>query len=172
LAVNIKKRGSLGKYDEATFMNINVIKAEDRHLADCAAAVLDSELGDVYFKDRKRAVQALTRGISRGEIFVAVNNDLECLGFIWVNPSGMFDKFPYLHMIAVRREYRGIGIGKILIRYFEDNYRNDGSKAFLVVADFNPKAKTLYESLGYKEVGVIPGLYKEGVAESLMMKEL
>jgi ribosomal protein S18 acetylase RimI-like enzyme len=41
---------------------------------------------------------------------------------------------------------------------------------FLVVADFNPEAKRLYESLGYRQVGVIPGLYKEGVSEQLMMK--
>lgn len=47
----------------------------------------------------------------------------------------------------------------------------DSSKVFLVVADFYPDAKRLYESLGYQQVGILPGLYKEGVAEYLMMKE-
>jgi len=42
---------------------------------------------------------------------------------------------------------------------------------FLVVADFNPEAKRLYEHLGYRQVGEIPGLYKAGVTEYLMMKE-
>lgn len=153
-------------------MNINVIKAEDRYLADCTAAVLSSDLGKIYFKDKKKAVQALTKGISNGEIYVAVNNDLDCLGFIWFNLGGMFDKYPYLHMVAVKEEYRGIGIGKILIRFFEDAVRPDNSKVFLVVADFNPRAKKLYESLGYRQAGVIPGLYKEGVIETLMMKDL
>ncbi len=153
-------------------MNINVIKADDRYLADCSAAVLNSDLGKIYFKDKKRAVQAITNGILSGEIFVAVNNDLECLGFVWLDSAGMFSRFPYLHMVAVREEFRGIGIGKILVRFFEDTVSEENTKAFLVVADFNPRAKALYKSLGYKEVGSIPGLYKEGVTETLMMKEL
>ena len=39
-----------------------------------------------------------------------------------------------------------------------------------MVADFNPEAKRLYESAGYRQVGAIPGLYKEGITEYLMMK--
>jgi ribosomal protein S18 acetylase RimI-like enzyme len=157
---------------KVAYMNINVIKAEERYLKDCTSAVLESDLGKVYFKDKKHAAQALSSGITNGDIFVAINNDLECLGFIWFNGNGMFARFPYLHMVAVKEEFRGIGVGKILVRFFEDAVREDGSKAFLVVADFNPRAKALYESLGYKEVGVIPGLYREGVTETLMMKEL
>jgi ribosomal protein S18 acetylase RimI-like enzyme len=41
---------------------------------------------------------------------------------------------------------------------------------FLVVADFNPEAKRLYERVGYIEVGAIPNLYREGMTEYLMMK--
>jgi ribosomal protein S18 acetylase RimI-like enzyme len=39
-----------------------------------------------------------------------------------------------------------------------------------VVADFNPQAKKFYKDLGYKEVGVIPDLYKSGISEYIMMK--
>jgi ribosomal protein S18 acetylase RimI-like enzyme len=46
----------------------------------------------------------------------------------------------------------------------------DSSKVFLVVADFNPEAKRLYERMGYRQVGAIPGLYRDGVTEYLMMK--
>lgn len=152
--------------------NINVIKAEEGYLGDCTTAVLNSDLGKVYFKDKKKAAEALSRGISNGEVYVAVNNDLDCLGFIWFHKGGMFVRFPYLHIVAVKEEYRGIGIGKILIRFFEDSVRPDSTMVFLVVADFNPKAKKLYKNLGYSEVGTIPGLYKQGVVETLMMKEL
>jgi ribosomal protein S18 acetylase RimI-like enzyme len=41
---------------------------------------------------------------------------------------------------------------------------------FLVVADFNPDAKILYEKIGYIQVGTIPSLYREGITEHLMMK--
>jgi len=40
-----------------------------------------------------------------------------------------------------------------------------------LVADFNAEAQRLYEQVGYKQVGVILNLYKEG-AEHLMMKEV
>ena len=39
-----------------------------------------------------------------------------------------------------------------------------------LVADFNPDAKILYEKIGYMEIGIIPGLYREGITEYLMMK--
>lgn len=32
-------------------------------------------------------------------------------------------------------------------------------------ADFNPKAKAFYMQLSYIEVGILPNLYKKGVAE-------
>jgi ribosomal protein S18 acetylase RimI-like enzyme len=41
----------------------------------------------------------------------------------------------------------------------------------MVVADFNPDARRLYERPGWRQVGEIPGLYREGVTEYLMMKE-
>ncbi|MFZ5968343.1 MAG: GNAT family N-acetyltransferase [Bacillota bacterium] len=85
--------------------------------------------------------------------------------------NGAFHGFPYLHIIAIKEEFRNLGIGKELLDYFEKVVAQS-SKVFLVVADFNSKAKQLYEKCGYKEVGVIPNLYKSGVTEYLMMKEL
>jgi ribosomal protein S18 acetylase RimI-like enzyme len=151
-------------------MEITIIKAESKHLNDCAASLLKSDLGAIYFSDESRAYKALTDGISKGELSVALNDNSECLGFIWIIPNGAF-KFPYIHIVAVKEEYRSLGIGKLLLGFFEERAAQYTSKAFLVVADFNPRAKKLYESIGYNEVGAIPGLYKEGVTEFLMMKE-
>ena len=92
-------------------------------------------------------------------------------GIYMVYFSGAFHSFPYQHIIAVKEEFRRLGIGKKLLAFFEEMVFMDHSKVFLVVADFNPEAKRLYESLGYQQVGAIPGLYKEGVTEYLMMKE-
>lgn len=78
-------------------------------------------------------------------VLIAINEENIVLGFIWVILNGIFHSFPYLH---------------------------DNSKLFLVVADFNPRAKNLYKSIGYKEIGSIPDLYKKGVTEFLMMKEI
>jgi ribosomal protein S18 acetylase RimI-like enzyme len=153
-------------------MDINIIKGETTHVLDCKIAVQKSELGRIYFPGDDKAIQALNEGISKGEVFVAINEKNECVGFVWIILNGAFHSFPYIHIIAVKEEFRNLGIGKILLKFCEETFAKENSKLFLVVGDFNPKAKRWYKSMGYKEVGAIPGLYKKGVDERLMMKEL
>ena len=152
-------------------MNITIRKASVEYLEDCKAALLKSELGREYFQVEANATATLKEGIEKEEIYVALDDRDICLGFIWFIQKGAFHSFPYLHIIAVKEECRGLGIGKMLINFFEDISFENTQKVFLVVADFNQKAKKLYMNLGYKEVGVIPNLYKKGVTEYLMMKE-
>jgi len=152
-------------------MEIIITKAHKMHLEDCKDALLHSKLGQEYFVSEEKAISTLTEGITKEEMFVATNERGNCLGFIWFVLGGAFHSFPYLHIIAVKEEFRGLGIGKRLLSFFEKDVFMDHSKAFLVVADFNPDAKRLYKSLGYQQVGAIPGLYKEGITEYLMMKD-
>jgi len=46
----------------------------------------------------------------------------------------------------------------------------DISKLFLVVGDFNLRAKKLYKKIGYSEIGDIPNLYKYGITKCVMIK--
>jgi ribosomal protein S18 acetylase RimI-like enzyme len=139
-------------------------------MKDCEEALIRSELGRRYFFTEGSARRALEEGFHKGEIYVALNTSGQCTGFLWIIPNGVFHSFPYLHIVAVKEEYRNHGIGKELIRFFEEISFIDHSKVFLVVADFNPGARKLYEELGYLEVGPIPGLYRAGITETLMMK--
>jgi ribosomal protein S18 acetylase RimI-like enzyme len=152
-------------------MDITIRKANLGHLEDCKDALCNSKLGEEYFAAEEKALAALTDGITKGEVYVALDDAGRCLGFIWFILNGAFHSFPYLHIVAVKEGYRGQGIGKKLLAFFEETVFVDNAKVFLVVADFNPEAQRLYEQMGYKQVGVIPGLYKEGVTEHLMMKE-
>lgn len=153
-------------------MKINIVKAENKHLTDCKIALQESKLGEVYFPVEENAINAIHEGISKGEIFVALSDENKCLGFIWFIMKGAFHSYPYLHIVAVKKEFRNKGIGKELINFFEETASGTKTKLFLVVADFNPDAKRLYQNIGYKEVGIIPNLYKQGVTEYLMMKEM
>jgi len=153
-------------------MDIDIIKAENRYLIDCKVALQKSELGRVYFAEEDKAIKVLKEGISKGEISIALNKECTCVGFIWFILNGAFHSFPYLHMIVVKEEFRNLGIGKKLLEHFEEITSKTSSKLFLVVADFNHKAKQLYENIGYEDVGNIPNLYKDGVTECLMMKEI
>lgn len=150
-------------------MDIAIIKGSINHLDDCEDALVNSELGNRYFSEKGSARKSLEEGFCKNEIYVAVDNN-NCKGFIWVILNGIFHSFPYIHIVAVKSEYRGQGIGEDLLKFVENNYLSNSSKLFLVVADFNPNAKRLYKRLGYTEIGVIPDLYRKGICECLMMK--
>jgi ribosomal protein S18 acetylase RimI-like enzyme len=151
-------------------MGIAVVKGNISHLKDCEEAVVNSELGRRYFSQTGSARNSLEKGFVNDDIFVAIDESNNCIGFVWVITNGAFHSFPYIHIIAVKSGNRGQGIGKILLQHVEDVYYQNNSKLFLVVADFNPEAKRLYESIGYTAIGDIPDLYRKGITECLMMK--
>lgn len=151
-------------------MEITITKGSMDYINDCEDALSKSELGTRYFSKKGSARKALEEGFEKGEIYVALDIYQNCKGFIWFIPNGIFHSFPYLHIIAVKQESRNNGIGKKLLQFFEDVCFKDNAKLFLVVADFNPDARMLYERTGYIEVGAMPGLYREGITEHLMMK--
>ena len=152
-------------------MNIVIKEAEEKHIIHCINILQNSELGIVYFSDYKKAADLLLHALAQQGLFVALNENDDCLGFMYFMPNGVFGSYPYLHIIAVKEEYRNLGIGKQLIKYFEENSSDYSStKYFLTVDDFNPQARKLYESLGYQCVGELKDFYKNGIASYIMMK--
>ena len=130
-----------------------------------------TEMGTVYFSNYKKTVDLLLHALAQRGLFVALKDDDDCLGFMYFMPKGVFGSYPYLHIVAVKEEYRNLGIGKQLIKYFEENSSNYSStKYFLTVDDFNPQARKLYESLGYQRVGELKDFYKNGITSYIMMK--
>ena len=60
-----------------------------------------------------------------------------------------------------------------LLRTFEGVSRAMGyRKASLMVSHFNPRAKALYQSMGYQKVGYVPDAIVPGVHENIMVKDL
>ncbi|AKA67812.1 GNAT family N-acetyltransferase [Clostridium scatologenes] len=151
-------------------MDITIIKGNINYIDECEAALVNSELGIRYFDKKGSAREALMEGFDKGQVYVAIDDNNNCKGFIWVILNGAFHSFPYLHIIAVNQESRSKGIGKKLLKFFEDICFKDYNKLFLVVGDFNSAARILYEKIGYVQVGTIPDLYREGITENLMMK--
>lgn len=151
-------------------MEITIIKGNINHIDDCEDALVNSELGKRYISEKGKARKALEEGFHENDIYVAIDKNNDCKGFVWVIVNGIFHSSPYIHIIAVKSESRGQGIGKMLLKYIEDVYYQKYSKLFLVVSDFNPDAKRLYKDIGYSAIGDIPDLYRKGITECLMMK--
>ena len=150
---------------------ITFAKGNEKHLKDCRDALCQSTLGEKYFSSPGSAENAILEGIRQGNLYVALIGEA-CIGFAYIIPKGAFHSFPYLHIIAIKEEYRGQGIGKALLDYSERIASEMADRLFLVVADYNPEAKRFYERNGYQQVGVIPDLYRPGITEYLMAKKL
>jgi ribosomal protein S18 acetylase RimI-like enzyme len=156
---------------EIRMQEITFAKGNEQQLKDCRDALCRSTLGERYFSSPGSAENAILEGIRQENLYVAFIGE-ECVGFTYIIPKGAFHSFPYLHIIAVKEEYRNKGIGKALLDYSENIAYEMADRIFLVVADYNPDAKRFYERNGYQQVGEIPNLYRPGVTEYMMAKDL
>ncbi|MDI6878717.1 MAG: GNAT family N-acetyltransferase [Desulfitobacteriaceae bacterium] len=151
-------------------MEIKIVQGEIKYLDDCLEALMNSELAYTYLPDEKVAKKHLVEAFERKEMYLALNTEGKCVGYIRFVLNGTFYNFPYVCNISVKKNFRGQGIGKRLLGFFEDISFTHSDKVFLLVSSFNEQAKKLYESIGYKRVGVIDDLYKNGISEYIMMK--
>ncbi len=152
-------------------MKIKIQFAEKGQARDCLFCVKHSELWETYFKSNAAAIENdIEEMISKKQVYVALNKDNECIGFMGVIHNGCFRKFSYLALIAVESSYRNKGVGKELIQRFEEIGFKQTDRVFLLVGDFNKKAQLLYRRLGYKKVGEIPDLFKRGISEYVLVK--
>jgi ribosomal protein S18 acetylase RimI-like enzyme len=151
-------------------MKIKIRIAQKGQARDCLSCVKNSELWETYFKSNPSAENDLEKMISKKQIYVALNQHNECIGIMGVIHSGCFNRFSYLSLIAVESGYRNKGVGTQLLTKFEKMGFKQADKVFLLVSDFNQKAQSLYEKIGYKNVGKIPDLFKKGVSEHLLVK--
>lgn len=75
-----------------------------------------------------------------------------------------------IQTIAVDPAARGIGLGRGLMHALITESRRRGiAQLFLEVRADNPIARSLYESLGFAEIGVRRGYYRHGV-DAIMMQ--
>ena len=154
-------------------MNARITKADESRLSACHEVFLDSPLYDHYFSQEGRLDKQLSTAISRGELWIALTAQDEVVGCMWMEPDGFFGAFPYLALLGVKKSFRGMGIGHTLVETFIGVSRSLGyRKCSLLVSHFNPRAKNLYQSLGFKKVGYVPDCILPGIHENIMVKDL
>ena len=90
------------------------------------------------------------------------------LGFVILNMSGAF--VGYIQTICVGEEDRSRGIGTRLMRFAEERIFRDSPNVLLCVSSFNPRAKALYERLGYELVGELKDYLVKGHSEFVFRK--
>ncbi len=140
--------------------------ASDAEAEACARLMASSEpwvtLGRTY-----DASLAIIRDPSR-EVYVALDARGAVAGFLILLLAGPFAG--YLQTVCLAPESRGQGLGQRLIEFAESRVSEVSPNVFLCVSDFNPRARALYERLGYQLVGELPDFLVRGHAELLYRK--
>jgi [ribosomal protein S18]-alanine N-acetyltransferase len=103
------------------------------------------------------------------EVYVGMDGDQIC-GFIIINMGGAF--IGYIQTVCVDPTARGGGIGTELVRFAEERIFRQTPNVFLCVSSFNPRARALYERLGYELIGELQDYIIRGASEFLMRKSI
>ncbi len=84
------------------------------------------------------------------------------VGFIIINPNFWFPgKFCLIEDMAIKREFRGKGMGTYILDEITKRYKKKGFKSLLLLANKESRAFKLYQKLGIKENKVDKLLSKE-----------
>lgn len=155
-------------------MQVTIKKGVPERLEDYVDVMRDSALWDHYYlSDESLLRDTLAEGLRDGTVFIAETSSGEAAGLMICEWKGMFGLWPYLALLGVKKNYRGMGIGHQFLDTFEAIGRAMGVRnLFICVSGFNPRAKALYMSKGYKKVALISDLYKDGVNENVLMKKI
>jgi ribosomal protein S18 acetylase RimI-like enzyme len=106
------------------------------------------------------------------EVYVAyVGDETEAVaGFLILKMTGAF--VGYIQTVCVAPEWRGRGLGAILIPFAEERIFRETPNVFMCVSSFNTNAQRLYERLGYQRVGELTDYIVAGYSEILLRKTI
>jgi len=97
-----------------------------------------------------------------------IADDSAVLGFIVLTLAGPFRG--YIRSVCVLADRRGEGLGQRLLAFAEERIFRESPNVFMCVSTFNPKARALYERVGYAVVGELTDYLVRGHGEVLLRK--
>lgn len=115
------------------------------------------------------------------------DDDEDCYHYIFADYNGKMVGFIsfsfeactlytyYLYWFAVHDDYRGKGIGKILLKKAEDYIVAHGGKKIVMGTsgrDIYKPTREFYEKQGYKQSGIIPDYYAPGDPNITYVKDV
>ncbi|MDP9360171.1 MAG: GNAT family N-acetyltransferase [Acidobacteriota bacterium] len=131
----------------------------------CAAMMASSDPWLHFGRTFEQCLARLTN--PAGEVWVARAGGVP-RGFVILVLQGAF--VGYIQIVCVAAGARSAGLGSRLVGFAEERIFREFPNVFLCVSSFNPRARTLYERLGYTLVGELADYLMRGESEFLMRK--
>jgi ribosomal protein S18 acetylase RimI-like enzyme len=139
--------------------------AGDDEARACAAMMASSDPWIFFGRTFEQCLARVTN--PTGEVWVARDGGI-ARGFIILLLQGAF--VGYIQVVCVAADARSSGIGSRLVRFAEERIFREFPNVFLCVSSINPRARQLYERLGYTLVGELDDYLVRGHSEFLMRK--
>jgi ribosomal protein S18 acetylase RimI-like enzyme len=109
----------------------------------------------------------LKNNVSLGRVYI-----MECQGVFagWLRYNLFWDNTPFMNMLYLLSEYRGMGLGHKLVLFWEAQMRAEGYTLVMTSAVSSEHAQHFYYKLGYTAVGGFAT--QDGSYELLLKKSL
>lgn len=138
----------------------------------CVDIFLNSDIYTRYFAGTDLHA-SLEKAAAAGQLYLVRDDAGRPVGAMKVLLRGFCGLYPYLSLIGVHADSRGLGVGGFLMAQLEQLSRESGARRVtLMVSDFNESAQRFYHRLGYRPLGTIPDAAKPGITEIVMIKDL
>jgi len=95
-------------------MNIVIKEAEEKYVIPCVNILQSTEMGTVYFSNCKKTVDLLLHALAQRELFVALKDNEDCLGFMYFMPKGVFGSYPYHYCFLLISLYLQLHLSKFV----------------------------------------------------------
>ena len=109
----------------------------------------------------------LKKKIDSSEVYIVQIED-RLVG--WLRYNHFWDHIPFMNMICILEDYRGKGVGKNLVSFWENEMKEKGYNNVLTSTLSNEDAQLFYRKLGYKDIGGF--VYSNEPLEIVLQKEL
>ncbi|GHU36457.1 N-acetyltransferase [Clostridia bacterium] len=127
----------------------------------------ESDATALVERDKHFPADALSQKIANGEIYVAYDGG----AFVgWLRYNLFWDNTPFMNMLYVIDGYRGVGIGRRLTQFWEDQMRLKGFGTLMTSTQQNETAQHFYTLLGYRSIGGF--MQSSGEYEIIFSKEI
>ncbi|MCU6798151.1 GNAT family N-acetyltransferase [Paenibacillus sp. WQ 127069] len=113
----------------------------------------DSDYGYIRDRDHHILESLILPKIKENQIYMLRNQIESNIG--WMRYGYFWDNTPFMNMIWIDEQYRGKGVGKQVVHFWEDEMKQKGFKLVMTSTLANEEAQHFYRKLGYRDAGCL-----------------
>jgi D-alanine-D-alanine ligase len=119
--------------------------------------------------------ERLNKGIASGYHFMFAEHAGKVIGYTCFGPIAGTEASYDLYWVAVRDDFRGLGIGKKLLAKTEKGIAEMGGRRIYIETSSRERyelTRSFYKSCGYQEEALLKDFYAPGDAKIIYVKEI